>query len=89
VVQRGLPIDENSFSAALALNCKPATYFILPNDQSQTCIPAAGMSRFADIRGNGHFDAWGDAIRHGPKRGSTAGWHKRSIGKKADGIKSL
>jgi hypothetical protein len=29
----------------------------------QTRIPAARFPRFADIRGNGHFHACGDAIR--------------------------
>jgi hypothetical protein len=61
----------------LALHCDPATYFILPNDELQTCIPAAGFSRFADIRGNGHFHACGDAIRG----------VDRSVGVQADGVR--
>jgi len=37
--------------------------FILPNDELQTCIPVVSFPRFADIRGNGHVHACGDAIR--------------------------
>jgi hypothetical protein len=37
--------------------------FILPDEELQTRIPAARFPRFADIRGNGHVHACGDAIR--------------------------
>jgi hypothetical protein len=63
VVQSGLPIDENSSSAAMALHDNPTARFILPNDELQTCIPVGSVPSFVDIRGNGHFHACGDAIR--------------------------
>ena len=90
VVQSGLPIDENSSSAAVALHDNPTTNFILPNDELQTCIPAASFPRFADIRGNGHFHACGDAIR-GVDRGDHVQQCriKDRYGKKPTGIKIL
>jgi hypothetical protein len=63
VVHGGLPINENSSSAAVALHDNPMASFILPNDELQTCIPVVSFPSFADIRGNGHVHACGDAIR--------------------------
>src|SRR5208283_4175948 len=63
VVQSGLPINENSSSAAMALHDNPTARFILPNNELQTCIPVVSFLSFAEIQGNGHFHARGDAIR--------------------------
>jgi hypothetical protein len=82
VVHGGLPIDENSSSAAVAFHGNPMARFILADDELQTRIPVASFPRFADIRGNGHFHACGDAIRgvdRGedlPPRGVRARWGK-------------
>ena len=82
VVQSGLPIDEHSSSAAMALHDNPTARFILPNDELQTRIPVVSVPSFADIRGNGHFHACGDAIRivdrgEGlPSKGVRARWGK-------------
>jgi hypothetical protein len=35
----------------------------LADDELQTCIPVVSFPSFAEIRGNGHFHACGDAIR--------------------------
>ncbi len=64
VVHSGLPINENSSSAAMALDDNPTTRFILPNDELQTRVPVVSFPSSADIRGNGHFHACGDAIRN-------------------------
>jgi DDE_Tnp_1-associated len=63
VVQSSLPTDENPSSAAAALQSNPMASFILPNDELQTLSVVLRVTRFADIRGNGHFHACGDAIR--------------------------
>jgi hypothetical protein len=63
VVHSGLPINENSSSAAVALHDDPMARFILPDNELQTCIPVVSFPSFADIRGNGHFHACGDTIR--------------------------
>jgi hypothetical protein len=82
VVQSGLPIDENSASAAMALHDNPTARFILPNNELQTCIPAVSFPSFADIRENGHVHACGDAIRSVdrgegvPPKGVRARWGK-------------
>jgi hypothetical protein len=47
----------------MALHDNPTARFILPNDELQICIPVGSVPSFADIRGNGHFHACGDAIR--------------------------
>jgi hypothetical protein len=47
----------------MALHDNPTARFILPNDELQICIPVVSVPSFADIRGNGHFHACGDAIR--------------------------
>jgi hypothetical protein len=57
VVHSGLPINENSSSAAMALHDNPTTRFILPNDELQTRVPVVSFPSSADIRGNGHFHA--------------------------------
>jgi hypothetical protein len=90
VIQSGLPVDENSSSAAMALHYNPTTNFILPNDELRTCIPAASFPSFADIRGNGHFHACGDAI-WGVDRGDHVQQCriKDRYGKKPTGIKIL
>ena len=90
VIQSGLPIGENSSSAALAFHDNPMARFILPNNELQTCIPVVSFPSFADIRGNGHFHACGDAIRS-VNRGDHVRQRriKDRYGKKPTGIKIL
>ena len=63
VFQGGVSINEDPSSSTGALHRNPVARFILPNDELQALALATRLLRFADIRGNEHFHAYGDAIR--------------------------
>ncbi|MGA8172984.1 MAG: hypothetical protein WB816_19435 [Methylocystis sp.] len=85
-----MPINENSSAAAAALQSNPIAGFILPNDELQTFTLGLRVTRFAEIQGNGHFHAYGDAIRS-VDRGADVPQNriKARYGKMTTGIKIL